>query len=62
MVNDEGEGGEVAQGLCESMDCSLPGFSVHGIFQARVLEWVNGEVDPIIASELLAYFYFFWKP
>ena len=26
--------------LCDSMDCSLPGFSVHGIFQARVLEWV----------------------
>ena len=25
--------------LCDSMDCSLPGFSVHGIFQARVLEW-----------------------
>ena len=22
------------------MDCSLPGFSDHGIFQARVLEWV----------------------
>ena len=22
------------------MDCSLPGFSVHGMFQARVLEWV----------------------
>ena len=21
------------------MDCSLPGFSVHGIFQARILEW-----------------------
>ena len=21
------------------MDCSLPGFPVHGIFQARVLEW-----------------------
>jgi len=21
------------------MDCSLPGFAVHGIFQARVLEW-----------------------
>ena len=21
------------------MDCSLPGFSVHGLFQARVLEW-----------------------
>ena len=26
--------------LCYPMDCSLPGFSVHGIFQARVLEWV----------------------
>ena len=22
------------------MDCSPPGFSVHGIFQARILEWV----------------------
>ena len=26
--------------LCEPMDCSLPGSSVHGIFQARILEWV----------------------
>ena len=26
--------------LCESMDCSLPGSSVHGILQARLLEWV----------------------
>ena len=26
--------------LCNPMDCSLPGFSVHGIFQARVLERV----------------------
>ena len=25
------------------MDCSLPGSSVHGIFQARVLEWVASE-------------------
>ena len=23
----------------DPMDCSPPGFSVHGIFQARVLEW-----------------------
>ena len=27
--------------LCYSMDCSLPGSSVHGIFQAEVLEWVT---------------------
>ena len=26
--------------LCNPMDCSLPGFSFHGIFQARILEWV----------------------
>ena len=34
---------EVAQScltLCNPMDCSLPGSSVQGIFQARVLEWV----------------------
>ena len=33
---------EVAQScptLCDPMDCSLPGSSVHGIFQARILEW-----------------------
>ena len=35
-------GSEVAR-LCTTlrnpMDCSLPGSSIHGIFQARVLEW-----------------------
>ena len=34
---------EVAQSyptLSDRMDCSLPGSSIHGIFQARVLEWV----------------------
>ena len=33
---------EVAQPcltLSDPMDCSLPGSSIHGIFQARVLEW-----------------------
>ena len=25
--------------LCDRMDCSLPGSSIHGIFQARVLEY-----------------------
>ena len=27
--------------LCDLMDCSLPGSSVHGILQARILEWVT---------------------
>ena len=34
---------EVAQScptLCDPVDCSLPGSSVHGIFQAIVLEWI----------------------
>ena len=34
---------EVAQScptLCDPMDCSPPGSSVHGIFQAVVLEWI----------------------
>ena len=26
--------------LCNPTDCSLPGSSVHGVFQARILEWV----------------------
>ena len=26
--------------LCDPMDCSLPGSSLHGILQARILEWV----------------------
>ena len=36
---------EVAQScptLSDPMDCSLPGSSVHGIFQAAVLEWIHG--------------------
>ena len=39
-----GGGGGLVTKLCPilatPMDCSLPGFSVHGILQARTLEWV----------------------
>ena len=27
--------------LCDSMDCSLPGSSVHGIFKVRILKWIS---------------------
>ena len=27
--------------LCDPVDCSLPGSSVHGILQERILEWVD---------------------
>ena len=52
----------------DPMDCSLPGSSVHGIFQARVLEW--GAIAfsvPLISSlnfhnnrmrQILSFFYF----
>ena len=53
-------GSEVAQcpTLSDPMDCSLPGSSVHGVFQARVLEWgaiafseKNGTNEPIYKTE-----------
>ena len=40
--------------LSNLMDCSLPGSSAHGIFQARVLEW--GAIKP------LQIFSFHWSP
>ena len=31
---------KVSSTICDHMDYNLPGFSVHGILQARILEWV----------------------
>ena len=38
-VKSESEVSQSCPTLSDPMDCSLPGSSVHGIFQARVLEW-----------------------
>ena len=38
-VKNESEVAQSCPTLRDPMDCSLPGSSVHGIFQARVLEW-----------------------
>ena len=38
-VKSEGEVAQTCLTLSDPMDCSLPGSSIHGIFQARVLEW-----------------------
>ena len=40
MHESESEVAQACPTLCNPMDCSPPGPSVHGIFQARVLEWV----------------------
>ena len=57
-ANQTGGGGLVAKScptLCNPMYCSLPGSSVHGILQARILDWIaipspedllNPEVKP----------------
>ena len=38
-VKSESEVSQLCPTLSDPMDCSLSGSSVHGIFQARVLEW-----------------------
>ena len=50
---------EVAQSyltLRDPMDCSLPGSSVHGIFQARVLEWATIAFSVLIIKYLIIQF------
>ena len=38
-VKSESEVAQSCPTLCDPVDCSPPGFTAHGIFQARVLEW-----------------------
>ena len=40
ITDEKSEVAQLCPTLCDPVDCSLPGFSVPGIFQARVLEWV----------------------
>ena len=52
-VKSENEVAQWCPTLIDPMDCSLPGSSVHGIFQARVLEW-----GAIAFSEIIAVKFF----
>ena len=38
-VKSEREVAQLCPTLSDRMDCNLPGSSIHGVFQARVLEW-----------------------
>ena len=38
--------------LCDPMDCSPPGSSVHGILQARILEWVAMSFSDIWVTKI----------
>ena len=55
-VQSESEVAQLCPPLSDPMDCSLPGSSVHGIFQARVLEWgaiaspMEGQNGPLMSK------------
>ena len=40
--------------LCDPMDCSLSGSSIHGIFQARVLEWIAVAFQGVLVPNSLS--------
>ena len=50
---------------CYPMECSLPGFSVHGILQARILEWVaissSRGIFPTQGSNLYRLCFLHWQ-
>ena len=52
-VKSESEVGSVVSDSSDPMDCSLPGSFIHGIFQARVLEWGAIAFSGHIASSYL---------
>ena len=56
-VKSESEVAQSCPTLSNPMDCSLPGSSVHGIFQARVLEWYN---NPLRSHFLIYWMDFFF--
>ena len=53
-VKSESEVAQSCPTLCDPMDCSPPGSSVHGIFQARVLEWGATAFSHVIKHTILA--------
>ena len=58
MHESESEVALLCPTLSDPMDCSLPGSSVHGIFQARVLEWgaiAFSALSPLYFNKTLLY-------
>ena len=50
-VKSESEVTQTCPTLSDSIDCSLPGSFIHGIFQARVLEWLPLPFPTVIATD-----------
>ena len=55
MKQSESEVSQSCLTLCYPMDCSLPGSSVHGIFQAKVLESYHSNSQFLTLSVLSIY-------
>ena len=55
-VKSESEVAQLCPTLSDPMDCSLPDSSIHGIFQARVLEWgaIAFSDDPTDVGNLIS--------
>ena len=56
-VKSESEVAQSCPTLSDPMDCGPPGSFIHGIFQARVLEWEMKAETPFIERES----YIFWS-
>ena len=54
-VKSESEVAESCRTLSDPMDCGPPGSSIHGIFQARVLEWSTIAFSDILADKQSIY-------
>ena len=60
-VESESEVAQSCPTLSDPIDCSLPGSSAHGIFQARVLEWGAIAFSALSLSlSLYIYIYIYW--
>ena len=65
-VKSESEVAQSCPTLSDPMDCSLPGSSIHGIFQAGVLEWGAiafsvDDVKEVVIFNVIYSNYFFFK-
>ena len=59
-VKSESEVTQLCPTLRDPMDCSLPGSSVRGIFQAKVLEWGAIAFSTVSPTHTLFFFFFFF--
>ena len=56
-VKSESEVTQSCPTLSDPMDCSLPGSSVHGIFQAKVLEWGAIAFSRLLCAKLCSRYF-----